>query len=141
MKTRRKARQFALQILYKADISENGAGENYSQEMESLHEGTDARRYCESIVSGVLERRLEIDGVIEDCSENWTIERMALVDRNILRIAVFELLYAPETPYKVVIDEAVELAKRYSSEESGAFINGILDRIHKEVPSRAVTAR
>lgn len=130
MNVRRKARETALQILYRLDISEAGAKDTFDFEVEGLAPGTEARRYCELLVNGVIERRDEIDQIIEENSENWTMERMAVVDRNILRVAVYELKYG-DVPYKVIIDEAVELAKRYGSEESGAFINGIIDRIRK----------
>lgn len=140
MSTRRKAREVALQILYKADISEGGATVDYSQELESLKHGTEARRYSELLVSGVLGKTRELDDVIEGCSTKWKINRMSVVDRNILRLSVFELVYCTDVPYKVVIDEAVELAKRFGSEDSAAFINGILDRVHKELPGSA-TAR
>jgi len=80
-------------------------------------------------VRGVLEHCQEIDRTIERHSENWRLERMPLVDRNILRIAAFELLYREEIPPKVVLDEAIELGKRFGSPETGSFVNGILDRI------------
>ncbi len=131
MNIRRRAREVALQILYKVDMARNERGE-VEPYMESLQPGTEARRYCESLVSGVTEKREAIDGVIEGFSANWKMDRMAVVDRNILRLAVYELLYGEEVPFKVVIDEAVELAKRYGSEESGAFINGVLDKVHRE---------
>jgi len=132
MKTRTKSRETALQILYKADVSAP-AGADYSVEMEDLAPGTEARRFCEDLVSGVLEKRDELDRVIDGSSEKWRVARMSVVDRNILRLAVFELLHCSATPYRVVIDEAVELAKRFGTEESGPFINGILDRVHRDV--------
>lgn len=128
MNTRRKARETALQILYRMDINEGVAD---ASDFEELTAGTEARRYCESIVRGVSERKAEIDGVIEANSENWTMERMPVVDRNILRIAVYEL-FTKDVPYKVVIDEAVELAKRYGTEESGPFVNGVIDKVWKD---------
>lgn len=132
MSVRRKARETALQVLYKTDISEGRAGEG-PLEFDSLVEGTEARRYCEALVSGISAKRDEIDAVIERHSENWTVERMAVVDRNVLRIAVYELMYSEDVPYKVAIDEAVELAKLYGTEESGAFINGIIDKVRKSL--------
>ena len=130
MNIRRKARETALQVLYRIDIAEDRSEEAVERDMESLPEGTEARRYSEEIVWGVAAHSKEIDSLIEAHSENWTLDRMAVVDRNVLRVAVYELLYT-ETPYKVIIDEAVELAKRYGSEESSAFINGLLDKIRK----------
>lgn len=131
MKTRTKSRETALQILYKADVSAPES-DDFSVEMEDLAPGTESRRFCETLVSGVLARRDEIDRVIDGSSEKWRVDRMSVVDRNILRLAVFELLHCPDTPYRVVIDEAVELAKRFGTEESGPFINGILDRVHRD---------
>lgn len=131
MNVRRKARESALQILYRIDIAEGGGNEAFGPEMHGLAPGTEARRYCSEIVKGVTEEKDVIDREIEKHSENWSMERMAVVDRNILRVAVYELMFSREVPYKVVIDEAVELAKRYGAEDSGAFINGILDRVHR----------
>lgn len=130
MNVRRKARETALQALYKIDISEGNAGEE-GLELEELSPGTEARRYCELLVGGVSSHLKELDSVIEKHSENWTISRMSVVDRNILRMAAYELLYQGDVPYKVVIDEAVELAKKFGTDESGPFINGIIDRLRK----------
>lgn len=130
MNVRRKARETALQALYKIDISEGNAGEE-GLELEELAPGTEARRYCELLVGGVSAHLKDLDAVIERHSENWTISRMSVVDRNILRMAAYELLYGHDVPYKVVIDEAVELAKKFGTDESGPFINGIIDRLRK----------
>jgi N utilization substance protein B len=85
------------------------------------------------LVEGVTAHQEELDALIRQYSEHWRLERMAAVDRNLLRLALYELLHQPAIPAKVVINEAVELAKRYGSEESGSFINGILDRIRQQV--------
>ena len=87
----------------------------------------------ERLVQGVLGHRVEIDGMIEKYSENWRLDRITVIDRAILRMASFELLYCRDIPPKVAINEAVDLGKRFGSEESGSFINGILDRIQNEV--------
>jgi len=129
MKIRRKARETALQILYKMDIA--GPQADIEGDMEALAHGTEARRYCESLVGGVRAGLSSIDAAIEEHAENWKVDRMAVVDRNILRVAVYELMSRPDVPYKVIIDEAVELAKRFGSEDSGPFINGIIDRVGK----------
>lgn len=134
MNVRRKAREGALQALYRIDISDGAA--NDALELEELAPGTESRRYCEVLVQGVLSRLPEIDARIEKHSENWTIGRMSVVDRNILRIAAYELFYSADVPYKVIIDEAVELAKTFGTDESGPFINGIVDRIRKEAGER-----
>ena len=82
------------------------------------------------MVEGVRQNQGEIDRLIEENAENWTLKRMTVVDRNILRVAAFELLHCPDIPFKASLNEAVELAKKFGSDESGAFINGILDKIH-----------
>ena len=134
MNVRRKARETALQALYKIDISD-AAGDD-ALELEELAPGTESRRYCETLVRGVKSRLAELDAEIEKHSENWTVKRMSVVDRNILRIAAYELMYCSDVPYKVIIDEAVELAKTFGTDESGPFINGIVDRIRKESTAR-----
>lgn len=134
MNIRHKARELALQILYRTDIA--GAAENLDSELESLAPGTQARIYCETLIKGVADKRQELDSLIEEFSENWTVDRMAIVDRNILRIAAYELKHSPDVPFKVIIDEAVELAKKYSAEDSGAFINGVLDKIRKGLEAK-----
>lgn len=130
MKIRRKARETALQILYRMDIDGAAAAE-FEGDMDALAAGTEARRYCEALVGGVRAGLEAIDAAIEEHSENWKIDRMAVVDRNILRVAVWEMENRPDVPYKVIIDEAVELAKRFGSEDSAPFINGIIDRVGK----------
>jgi N utilization substance protein B len=92
------------------------------------------REYANELVDGTLEHLAEIDSILSQFAENWTLARMGRIDRNILRIAVFELLYRDDVPARVVLDEAITIAKRFSEESSGAFINGILDRVLKEDP-------
>jgi N utilization substance protein B len=89
--------------------------------------------FLKRLVLGVLEHGRELDRLIEQYLENWRLDRINMIDRNILRMALFELLYCEEIPPKVTINEAIDLGKRYGSEESGSFINGILDRIQNEV--------
>lgn len=139
MSTRRKARETALKIFYSVDIKQFPK-DGVVSGMEELAEGTEVRRYCEAIVSGVIGNRVAIDSLIEGNSDNWTIERMPIVDRNILRVAVYELVYRDDIPFKVVIDEAVELAKRYGSDESSAFINGVLDNVHRNASEKKTAA-
>ncbi len=132
---RRKAREAALQVLYNLDITGSGGcgtEDAMRARIVDTKDAFDPGGYGEELVEGVAGNMAAIDGLIERSSENWTIERMPVVDRNILRIAVFELCFAGDVPYKAVIDEAVELAKRYGSDESGPFVNGILDKVRKE---------
>jgi N utilization substance protein B len=91
----------------------------------------DAELFAEQLVQGVLDHLTELDELLQRVADHWSVDRMAVVDRNVLRCAVYELLYLDEIPAKVTINEAIEIAKRFGSEESGAFINGILDKIIK----------
>jgi N utilization substance protein B len=133
MGKRRQARVLALQILYQ---HETGGGTLdgilpsfwTSQGMPSL----EIRGFSEELVKGFLGNREEVDGLIGEYSHNWDPKRIAVVDRNILRLAITELLHRDDIPPKVTINEYVDVAKKFSTEESGSFINGILDRIHHE---------
>jgi len=116
-------------MLFQADLT-GSSPEEVFREFWSGHEvDDDVRAFAERLVSGVLEHRAALDAVVSESAENWRIERMAVVDRNVLRMGVYEILHLPETPPVVVIDEAIEIAKRFGSLESGAFINGILDDV------------
>jgi N utilization substance protein B len=130
---RRKSREFALQVLYQLEITKQDALQAMVRSRKNFSPEEAEDEFAKRIVIGVLERRQEIDRLIEERSENWRLDRMTAIDRNILRIALFELLYCSEIPPKVTINEAIDLGKRYGSEESGSFINGILDRIQNEV--------
>ena len=143
MGSRRRAREFALQALYNADISDQGGNASLSGLWAGMleDEGLDDTRppespeveFAQRIVLGVEERRDELDGLIEACSTNWRIPRMPVVDRNILRLSTYELLFQQDTPANVVINEAVELAKCFGTKDSKAFVNGILDRIARDL--------
>lgn len=128
---RRKAREFALQMLYQYDIR---------RDSEHLIEGfwdskdvpDDIKEFANRIVEGVIKNLSTIDGKIDQSAKNWSIDRMAVVDRNILRMAAYELLFITDIPVKVTINEAIEIAKKYGEEDSSSFVNGILDRILKD---------
>ncbi len=132
MATRRRGREVALQLLYAQEITQTEPYQflRTTWVQESVPAGT--RDFTLALIAGVLDRHDEIDALIQEWSANWTIERIALVERNILRSAIYELLYMPDIPPNVTINEAIEIAKRYGSEEAPAFINGILDRIKHE---------
>jgi N utilization substance protein B len=98
----------------------------------------EAREYARALIDGSLHNQEEIDRVLAQCSENWAIDRMAIVDRNVLRLGAHEILHAQDVPQKVAINEAINLSRRFSTEESCAFVNGILDRI-RELAPRDVT--
>jgi N utilization substance protein B len=125
--TRREARERAFSLLYEAEAKSQGADSLLAEQPVA----PDA--YVTDLVNGVAGRAAEIDGLISTYAKGWAIDRMPAVDRALLRLAIFELLGEADVPVAVVIDEAVELAKRYSTDDSGRFINGILSRIAKEV--------
>lgn len=140
--SRSRARERALQALYQIDLAAAEPMDALSNAFKSEEEPSaeaEALGFAEDLVRGVVERRAALDQVIERYSHHWRVERMARVDRNILRLAVYELLHHADVPRKVVINEAIELAKRFGTEESGAFINGILDKVgseEREAPRR-----
>ena len=129
MGERHRAREFALQMLFQIDIGQSAI----EATLEAFWIDHTARRitrdYSERLVRGTILHQGEIDRLIVDSTENWRVERMAGVDRNILRLAIYEFLFERETPPIVAIDEAIEIAKRYGGEDSGHFINGILDAV------------
>jgi transcription antitermination protein NusB len=131
---RRKAREVALQFLYQLDLQGETDPAPHAAEFWARYPVDDEMRgFAEALVRGTKERQPEVDELIARYTEHWDLERMAVVDRNILRLAVYELRWHGETPPKVAINEAIEIAKRFGTQESSRFINGILDRIHKEL--------
>ena len=137
MRNRTRARECALQMLYQADIRHSGAGlikEDFWQADEPVE--ADVREFATTLFDGTMGHLPEIDGLIAKHADNWDMKRMAVIDRNILRLGVFELLHLDDVPPKVCINEAIELAKRFGDAESGKFINGILDAIHKKHHAR-----
>ena len=131
---RRKAREYALQILFRLDFTEKRI-ENKDLEdfWADKQENNDMKNFTEELVRGTLEKIDDIDTMIEKVTENWLLKRMAAVDRNILRFAAYELLYRKDIPSAVTINEAIEIAKKFSSTESTPFINGVLDKLSKEI--------
>jgi N utilization substance protein B len=128
MGKRRLARETVLQALYFADTTTMGADEAFrTAGGGDLDEEVAA--FTRRLLDGTLEKRAELDADIQATADNWEVKRMASVDRCILRLAAFELLHCPETPISVIIDEAIEIAKKYSSEDSSKFINGILGKL------------
>ncbi|MDP9068825.1 MAG: transcription antitermination factor NusB [Actinomycetota bacterium] len=146
IKDRRLARQLALDVLYQAEIRDQLPAEalslqrreGWSVTLGDADQGPqeppteEAVSYASELVEGVQEHSAEIDRLIDRYAERWALERMPVVDRNLLRVAVFELLWAPGVPTAVVINEAIELAKSLSTEESGRFINGVLGRLAEQ---------
>jgi N utilization substance protein B len=132
MRKRTKARECALQILYQIDITSDKPQASLESYWLGKSHPQDIIGFATSIVEGTIDKKEQIDKIIAQYAQNWTIARMAVVDRNILRMATYELLYSSDIPPKVSINEAVELAKKFGDAESGKFVNGILDKIHKE---------
>ncbi len=135
MRKRTKAREYALQMLYQADITRC----SWKEILESFWENSDLKEDSEELkdfsaqlLEGVVKHMPEIDKKISKYAANWQLERMAFVDRNIMRLGCFELLFRQDIPPKVAINEAVELAKKYSGLESGKFVNAILDQVKIE---------
>ena len=135
MGTRRKARECALQMLFAADVARTPSGvltNNYWSELGEPELDERTREFANNLVIGAIRDLETIDERIRTRAEHWRIERMAIVDRNILRLAVYEFLYS-DTPHTVVINEALEIARRFSSYEATQFINGILDAIKHDL--------
>jgi len=130
--SRSHCREWALQLLYQAEFAGHRDGE-VVRFWRYFQVGEKVPAYLSALVAGVAAHQEELDALIRQYSEHWRLERMVAVDRNLLRLALYELLHHPEVPAKVVINEAVELAKRYGTELSGAFVNGLLDRIRQAV--------
>ncbi|HZX49143.1 MAG TPA: transcription antitermination factor NusB [Nitrospirota bacterium] len=128
---RRKSREYALQMLYQYDVSHQSAGlaDGFWEDKEVME---NIKEFANHLVDGVIKNIDKIDDMIRLSASNWSIDRMAVVDRNILRISVFEMFYIQDIPVKVTINEAIEIAKRFGEGESGSFVNGILDRIVKD---------
>ena len=137
LSTRRRAREAALPMLYQTEVGRAGAYEaitTYRPAHDSAGEVPEPlREFANSLVRGTLDRVKEIDAILTAHAQNWRIERMAVIDRLVLRLAVFELLAEPNTPPRVVINEALELARSYSGEEAVAFVNGVLDAVRTEL--------
>ncbi len=141
MKKRTRARELALQFLYQVDL----VGPDVAGDAEGFVRGEEkdgeSRKFALRLIRGTLEHRPAIDAIVQGVAQNWEISRMAVVDRNVLRIATFELLHCEDIPPKVAINEAIEIGKRFSTQNSGAFINGILDKImNRAVATKSATA-
>ncbi len=138
---RTKARERALQALYQIDVAASDIDEALARFWRSFEPAErEVQELAEQFVRGVHRERRAIDERIEAASTNWRVDRMARVDRNALRLAVFELLHG-DAPVKVIINEAIELGKKFGSESSGAFVNGVLDRIAGGLPPERSSGR
>ena len=129
---RREAREFVLSVLYQREFTETTLADLLADAAPG-----DQEEYIRFTLDGIVEHQPEIDRMIGERTVGWRFDRLALIDRNILRIGVFELLYSDDVPPEVAMDEAVELAKRFGTEQARLFVNGILDRIWKEAGGSA----
>lgn len=136
MGMRREGRELALQALYSMDLNPIDMHAALQLLKENVRANAGARAFAEELVAGVVANREAIDKSIEEKSKNWAISRMGKVDLNILRLAVYELLFRGDIPKNVTINEAIEVAKKFGTEESPAFINGILDEIGSALPEK-----
>lgn len=141
MSIRQEAREYALQFLFQCDFNDEEIEQAWTDFWTGKRTGKKVRQFARELADGVLADRYRIDGMIQDVSDNWRLNRMAAVDRNLMRIAVFEMISRDDIPPVVSINEAVRLAKEYGTPESGRFVNGILDQILKSLkrPHRTVS--
>ncbi len=133
MGRRRKAREDTLRILFRLEFENKQIEKTLDQYWKSKKASEEIKEYSTWLVNGVISDQAKIDNIIQQVSEHWRISRMALVDRNILRMAVFELLYEENIAPAIVINEAIEIAKKYSGDEAATFVNGILDAVRKDL--------
>ncbi len=133
MSRRRKAREIALQVLYQVDASKIDVDEAMELFRGNFGMPRETAEFSEQLIRYTLDHIKEIDDLITNCSEHWSLERMSIVDKNILRMAVYEFLYCDDIPPKVTLNEAIDIGKHYGSDNSGSFINGILDAIYAKL--------
>ena len=134
MGLRRDAREAAIQFLYQHDAHKPAnVDEALAAFWKQNEEPQNVRDFANDLLRGALEKQPEVDAKIRTLADNWDFERLAVVDRNILRLAVYEMLFRPEIPPVVSINEAIEIAKKFSTADSGKFVNGLLDRVKKDL--------
>lgn len=140
MGVRREGREAAVQFLYQRDLNPTSelADLQVFYKMRGLSPA--ARRFSDALVPGVLSTQEAIDTIIKQHADNYELHRLSAVDRNILRLAIYEMLHCPDVPPVVSINEAIEIAKKYSTDDSGRFVNGVLDRVRLTLPRPARTA-
>jgi transcription antitermination protein NusB len=131
MARRSRAREVALQLLYQRDLNPGVDRLTIERFVHERLKDPVLEQFCLSLSDGILAHVAEIDQKLTEAAENWRVARMAAVDRNVLRLGAYELLFAPQTPPNVSLDEAIELARRYGSADSSAFVNGVLDKLRQ----------
>jgi N utilization substance protein B len=140
MSTRHEAREWAVQFLFQRDFNRGDIDDALRDFWEQRSPGAKSRAFAEELIRGVHEHRPELDALLKKYTENWDVKRMGAVDRNVLRVALYEMLHRPDIPPVVSINEAVDIAKAFSTLASGRFVNGILDRACKDLQRPARTA-
>lgn len=137
MAKRSRAREVVIQLLFQRDLNPTVSRPAMDRFIHDRLRDPTLEPFCRGLYDGVLTHVHEIDGRLSQAAENWRLPRMAVVDRNVLRLGAYELLFAGEAPANVVLDEAIELARRYGSADSPAFVNGVLDRLRQSLqPAR-----
>ena len=131
MGKRRTARELALKFLYQTEFNSNSPDSELNSFCDRANVSEEVQIFTQALIKNILFHKKEVDELLEKISANWAPDRMAVIDKNILRLGICELLFDPTTPPKVVINEAVEIAKKFGTEESPDFINGILDKVFK----------
>ena len=126
MSKQRNARELALRVLFQVEVGKFSADDALETSFETVKPADEDRLHVSELVQGVSREEGELDAIIEELAEGWRLDRLAKVDKNVLRMALYELRHHPETPVSVVINDAVDIAKKYSTEDSGRFVNGIL---------------
>ena len=139
MRARREAREWAVQILFQTDFNPGDIQVAFHDFWSEKKASPHARKFAEELVVGTIENQAKIDALIRKFADNWDIARMGGVDRGVMRLAVYEMLFRPDIPPVVSINEAVDIARDYSGSASGKFVNGILDRIRKDLNRPART--
>ena len=132
MGKRRTARELALKFLYQTEFNSNSPDSELNSFCDRANVSEEVKNFTQALIKNILFHKKEVDELLEKISANWAPDRMAVIDKNILRLGICELLFDPATPPKVVINEAVEIAKKFGTEESPDFINGILDKVFKD---------
>lgn len=137
MGNRRKGRELALQALYQIEITGDASMAAVDLFLNHFEGNPEAKEFARRLVSGVISQRMEIDGIIQRCTEHWKLMRLAKVDLVILRMATYELVFCPDIPLNVSLDEAIEIGKRFSTDDSANFINGVLDQVAQSSGAKA----
>ncbi len=137
---RRKGREYALQVLFEVDLGRldplrSDAPHSFEAFWAQRNTPPDVRSFAEALVRGVEQHATEIDQILKRHVQHWSLDRMAAVDRNVLRVAAYELVFVADVPPRVILNEAIDIAKKYGSEESGGFVNGVLDHLLKTDPA------